>query len=74
MDVVVYPNENQIKVEFKNKISLKTFIKDLTVTSKYADFIKDCEVDIKAVGSINELNVQNGDYNLEFGEIIPDEE
>ena len=37
-------------------------------------YIKDCEVDIKAVGSINELNVQNGDYNLEFGEIIPDEE
>ena len=58
----------------ENKISLKTFIKDLTVTSKYSDFIKDCEVDIKAVGSINELNVQNGDYNLEFGEIIPDEE
>lgn len=58
----------------ENKISLKTFIKDLTVTSKYSDFIKDCEVDIKAVGSINELNVKNGDYNLEFGEIIPDEE
>ena len=56
----------------ENKISLKTFIKDLKVSSKYKDFIKLCEVDIKAVGSINNLEVEDGDFKLEFGEIIPD--
>lgn len=58
----------------ENKISLKTFIKDLTVSSKNTEFIKLCEVDIKAVGSINTLNCQDGEFGLEFGEIIPDEE
>lgn len=54
----------------ENKISLKTSIKDVKVTSKYAEFIKQCEVDIKAVGSIGELEIADGDFNLEFGEII----
>ena len=54
----------------ENKISLKTFIKDLKISSHYADFIKSCEVDIKAVGSIGELEICDGDYSLTFGEII----
>ena len=54
----------------ENKISLKTSIKDVKVTSKYAEFIKLCEIDIKAVGSIGELEIADGDFNLEFGEII----
>ena len=58
----------------ENKISLKTFIKTLKVTSKYSKFIKECEVDIKAVGSIVELETADGEFNLEFGEILPDEE
>ena len=58
----------------ENKISLKTFIEDLTVTSNYADFIKQCEVDIKAVGSINKLIVNKGEFNLKFGKIIEDEQ
>lgn len=58
----------------ENKISLKTFIQDLTITSNYDEFIKQCEVDIKAVGSINEIEYKCGDFKLEFGEIIPDTE
>ena len=58
----------------ENKISLKTFIQEITVTSKNTEFIKQCEVDIKAVGSINEIKLADGDFAIEFGEIIPDEE
>ncbi len=58
----------------ENKISLKTFIKDLKVTTPHADFVKTCEVDLKAVGSLNNLEVVKGDYNLEFGEIVVEEE
>lgn len=58
----------------ENKISLKTFIQDITVTTKNADFVRECEVDIKAVGSINEIKLADGDYAIEFGEIIPDEQ
>lgn len=58
----------------ENKISLKTFIKSLNVQANNVDFIKSCEVDIKAVGSINELDVKKGEFNLTFGEIILDEQ
>ena len=58
----------------ENKISLKTFIQDITVTTKNADFVRECEVDIKAVGSINEIKLADGDFAIEFGEIIPDEQ
>lgn len=58
----------------ENKISLKTFIEDLTVTAQNADFVKSCEVDIKAVGSINALNVEKGEFDLKFGSIIEDEQ
>lgn len=54
----------------ENKISLKTFIDDLTITSENNDFVKSVEVDIKAVGSINTIKYKKGDYNLQFGKII----
>ncbi len=54
----------------ENKLSLKTFIDKMTVTSKYCDFIKLCEVDIKAVGSINNLQTKDGDFSLAFEGIV----
>ena len=62
------------KFKSENKISLKTFIEDLKITSNYADFVKSCEVDIKAVGSINNLEVVKGEFALEFGKIVEDEQ
>lgn len=57
----------------ENNVSLKTFIKDMTVSSKINNFIKQAEVDIKAVCSINEVNYVDGEFNVSLGEIIPDE-
>ena len=57
-----------------NKVSLKTFIKDITISSNINDFLKLAEVDIKAVCSINEINYQDSDaLDVTIGEIIPDE-
>ena len=57
-----------------NKVSLKTFIKDITISSNITDFLKLAEVDIKAVCSINEINYQDSDtLDVTIGEIIPDE-
>ncbi len=58
----------------ENKISLKTFISSLDITSDKSDFLRSVEVDIKAVGSINAINYKNGEYSLSFGDIIPDEQ
>ena len=57
-----------------NKVSLKTFIKDITITSNITDFLKQAETDIKAVCSINEIDYKDGDtFNVEIGEIVPEE-
>ena len=57
-----------------NKVSLKTFIKDITITSSITDFLKQAETDIKAVCSINEIDYKDGDtFNVEIGEIVPEE-
>ena len=58
----------------ENNVSLKTFIKDINVSSKINNFIKQAEVDLKAVCSINEIDYKDGDFNVEIGEIIPDEQ
>ncbi|MBE5745796.1 MAG: valine--tRNA ligase [Clostridiales bacterium] len=57
----------------ENKVSLKTFIEDITITSNITDFIRLAEVDIKAVGSINEIKYNNGEFNIEFGNVILEE-
>ena len=58
-----------------NKVSLKTFIKDVTITSNITEFLKQAETDIKAVCSINQINLHDGkDLDVQIGEIIPDEE
>lgn len=71
---VVFDVVTQVR-QFKseNKISLKTFIKDIIVTSKNTEFLKQAEVDVKAVCSVNEIKYQDGEFNVEIGEIIPDE-
>ena len=58
----------------ENKVSLKTFIKDITVTAENVDFLKIAEIDIKAVCSVEEIKYKNGKFNVEVGEVIPDEE
>ena len=58
----------------ENNVSLKTFIKDITIHSHINDFIKKAEIDLKAVCSINEVKYYDGDFSVEIGEILPDAE
>lgn len=58
----------------ENKVSLKTFIKDITITSNITNFLKQAEVDIKAVSSVVEVKYKDGDFGVEVGEVIPDEQ
>ena len=58
----------------ERKVSLKTRIDKLTVTSPKTDFIKKAEADIKAVCSVGEIEQSEGDFSLEIGSILPDEE
>lgn len=59
----------------ENKISLKTQISslELTIPSKYHDFILQTKQDLLGVGGIVEIALISGEYNLKFGDIIPDE-
>ncbi len=57
-----------------NKLSLKTFIKDIVVSSKYTNFFKAVEPDVKGVCSVNEIKYVNSDnFNVEIGEVISEE-
>ena len=58
----------------ENNVSLKTFIKDITIHSHINDFIKKAEIDLKAVCSINEVKYYDGDFSVEIGEILSDAE
>ena len=51
------------------KVSLKTVIEKVDAGVKYVDFVNLCKDDIKAVMSINELNVFEGD-NLNIGNFV----
>ncbi len=62
----------QFKTE--NKISMKTQIESLNITSPNAEFISSVDYDIKAVGGIQTLNTANGESNLTFGAIVPDQQ
>lgn len=57
----------------ENKISMKTELESLNITSPNAEFISSVDYDIKAVGSIRNLIVENGEKDLSFGAIVPDE-
>ena len=54
----------------ENKISMKTEIEDMTITSERVDFLKSCESDIKAVTSVREIKYKNGKFDVAFGKII----
>ncbi|MBQ3502707.1 MAG: hypothetical protein IJA72_03480, partial [Clostridia bacterium] len=58
----------------ENKISMKTQIESLDITSANADFIASVDYDIKAVGGIQKLTTSTGESNLVFGAIVPDEQ
>ena len=81
-DKQIIENGNQIieiislvrQFKSENNVSLKTFIKDICITSNITEFIKQAATDIKAVCSINEINYNNGELNVKIGEIIPDEQ
>lgn len=57
----------------ENKISLKTVISEITIQSGETEFLKSVEEDIKAVGSVERINYRDGDFKLEFGDIVPEE-
>ena len=58
----------------ENKISLKTIISSLKITlpADEINFVKASEQDLKGVGGINEIAYEKGEYNLVFGEIVPE--
>ena len=58
----------------ENKISLKTIISSLKITlpADEINFVKASEQDLKGVGGINEITYEKGEYNLVFGEIVPE--
>ena len=73
-DKVVDLVSNVRKFKSENNVSLKTFIKDITITSNFTDFLKKAETDIKAVCSINEIKYKDGkEFSVEFGEVINDD-
>jgi len=57
----------------ENKVSLKTFIEDITITSEINDFIKLAEVDIKAVSSAYEIKYNDGEFNVVVGKVVEEE-
>ena len=56
-----------------NQLSMKTEIESITITNPELKFIRDCEYDIKAVTSVRKINYNNGEFDVEIGEIIPQE-
>lgn len=68
MIVDIVSKIRQFKSE--NKLSLKTEIKDLTICNKELEFIKSCEMDIKAVGSVHSINYLDDEFDVKIGEII----
>ena len=49
---------------------MKTELEDVTISDKDVDFIKSCEMDIKAVSSAHEIKYQNGEYNVVIGAVV----
>lgn len=58
----------------ENKVSLKTFIRDVEICSDITEFLKQAEIDIKAVCSINQINYKDSkNFALAIGEVVPEE-
>ncbi len=58
----------------ENKLSLKTEVEDITITSKNCDFIKKAEADLKGVAGARKINYKNGDFKVEIGKVIIEEQ
>lgn len=54
----------------ENKLSLKTEIENMTIQTENVDFVKACEADVKAVTSVREVSYQKGDFDVNIGKIV----
>ena len=54
----------------ENKLSLKTEIESIEIINPELDFVKSCEMDIKAVTSVHNVNYSNGEFNVKIGNVI----
>ena len=68
MVVDIVSKVRQFKSE--NKLSLKTEIEDVTISTNKTDFVESCASDIKAVCSIHNLKVEQGEFNVVIGKIV----
>lgn len=58
----------QYKTE--NKLSMKTRISNAKIKTQYPEFVKSVDYDLKAVSSIDLLNIERGDLEITFGEVV----
>ncbi len=58
----------------ENKLSLKTELEDITITSKNCDFIKKTEADLKGVAGARKIVYKDGDFKVEIGKVIEEEQ
>ena len=54
----------------ENKLSLKTELTNIEIVNDDLDFIKDCEMDIKAVSSAKEIIYNTGEFAVNVGKPI----
>ena len=58
----------QYKTE--NKLSMKTRIDKAVIATNYADFVRSVDYDLKAVSSIDQMEVIEGEQNIKFGNVV----
>lgn len=68
MVVDIVSKVRQFKSE--NRLSLKTEIEDVTIKTTQPEFVSQCENDIKAVCSIRNLKIEQGDFDVKIGKIV----
>ncbi len=51
----------------ENKLSLKTEIEDIEIKNNSLDFIKECDLDIKAVTSVHTIKYSEGEFDVIIG-------
>jgi len=54
----------------EKQISMKVRLESMSITTPKAEFISSVDYDIKAVGGIQNLIVNKGEANVEFGNIV----
>ena len=66
--VEIVARVRQFKSE--NKLSLKTEIEEVKITTENLDFIKACEQDLKAVCAIRNIKYTQGKFDVKIGNVI----